>query len=274
MFVCCIVYFIYNFFYYQYSQEHLKCNINNYNIDDMIIIKRTPEYEKLIDNLIDEKSFIFNDDEIKVLKNSQQIFNINNSIDDNKKNISNISNDVYLNCAKQLINNTFDFTDIVKNEEHAIKSINENFDNLNDIRVKDIIEEANDYIHDKNDDIIDVSSNEYIDIKNMLKNDIKKLIGPNCFNMGVLKQNMPLINNYLKNYYQDLYGNKVNADLKDYFIAYYTFINNDDDVGLPVETLIGNSNFVIPDQYKNDSHFTNAYNVDWSRIINPISYSQ
>ena len=60
----------------------------------------------------------------------------------------------------------------------------------------------------------------------MLKNNIAQLIGPNCFNTGVLKQNMPLIKNYLKNYYQDLYGNKIDADLKDYFIAYYTFKKN------------------------------------------------
>lgn len=78
----------------------------------------------------------------------------------------------------------------------------------------------------------------------------------------------------MKNYYQDLYGNKIDADLQDYFVAYYTLINNDDNVGLPVNTLIGTSDFIIPDQYKYDSGFTNAYNIDWNRIINPIGYSQ
>src|SRR3990167_9916984 len=103
-------------------------------------------------------------------------------------------------------------------------------------------------------------------ITKMLKYDIKQTIKPNCFNTGVLKNDMPLIDYYLKNYYQDLYGNKVDANLSDYFSAYYTFINNDDNVGLPVNTLVGHSDFVIPDQYNYDSRFTNAYNIDWDRI--------
>lgn len=252
VFVGVIIYLLYNFFYQQYLQENLKCNINNYDIDDLVIIKRTPEYSKLIDGLIDEKSFIFSDDKLKVLKNPQQIFDISNN-DINNKNISNISDLVYLGCGKQLIDNTFDFNN---------GNNKENFNNISENNKID------------NNNLIDISSKEYTDIKNMLKNDIGQLIGPNCYNTGVLKQNIPLIKNYLKNYYQDLYGNKIDAELKDYFIGYYTLINNPDDVGLPVNTLIGNSDFIIPDQYKYDSHFTNAYNIDWNRIINPISYSQ
>ena len=240
IFIGVIIYVIYNFFNNQYLRENLKCNLNDYNIDDLVVIKRTPEYSKLINGLIDEKSFIFSNDRLNVLKNPQQIFDISKN-QMNHIDISNISDDVYLNCNNQLKNNTFDYNNNNNNME--------NFDNL-----------------------IDVSSKEYTDIKNMLKNDVKKFIGPNCFNTGVLKQNMPLIKNYLKNYYQDLYGNKIDANLTDYFIDYYTLINNDDNVGLPVNTLIGNSNFIIPDQYKYDSQFTNAYNIDWNRIINPLCY--
>ena len=246
VFICVIIYIIYNFFYEQYLRENLKCNLNEYNIDDLIVIKRTPEYSKLINGLIDKKSFIFSENQLNVLKNPQQIFNVSNEKND-KINISNISDNIYIDCKNQLKNNTFDFDN--------------NIDKI-------------DKIENFNNSTKDISSDEYINIKNMLENDIKQLIGPNCFNTGVLKQNMPLIKNYLKNYYQDLYGNKISADLSDYFTAYYTLINNDDDVGLPVNTLIGNSNFIIPDQYNHDSHFTNAYNIDWSRIINPIGYSQ
>lgn len=239
IFIGVVIYIIYVFFNKQYLKENLKCNLNDYDIDDLVIIKRTPEYSKLIDGLIDEKSFIFSDKQINVLKNPQQIFNVDvkNNID-----IKNISDDVYLNCKTQLKNNSFDFP-------HSDNNI-ENFDN-----------------------IIDVSNKEYMDIKNMLKNDIEQLIGPNCYNTGVLRQDIPTIKKYLNNYYQDLYGNKIVADLSDYFSAYYTMINNDDNIGLPVNTLIGNSNFLIPDQYKYDSHLTNAYNIDWNRIINPIGYS-
>lgn len=157
IFVCVIVYIIYDFFNQQYLKEHLKCNIDNYNIDDLVIIKRTPEYSKLIDELIDKKSFIFTDEQIKVLKNPQQIFNVSNN--NNNNNISNISDVVYTKCKNELDENTFDFNNINNND------YKENFDN-----------------------IIDVSNEEYTDIKNMLKRDINKLIGPNCFNTGVLNK--------------------------------------------------------------------------------------
>ena len=244
IFIGVIVYLIYIFYNQENLRENLKCNINNYDIDDLVVVKRTPEYSKLIDNLIDEKSFIFSDSQIKVLKNPQQVFDVSNN-KQNKVNISNISDTVYLGCKNELKKNTFDFNNDNKNNYQ-----NENFDNY-----------------------VDVASKEYTDIKETLKNDINKFIGPNCFNTGVLKQNIPLIKNYLKNYYQDLYGNKIDAELKDYFIAYYTLINNNDNVGIPVNTLIGTSDFIIPDQYNYDSYFTNAYNIDWNRIINPISYS-
>ena len=119
---------------------------------------------------------------------------------------------------------------------------------------------------DFNNNLIDVSDNEYNKIKTKLKDDVNKLIGPNCSNVGVLKNNIPFATNYLKNYYKDIYGNRIEADLSDYFTAYYTLINSDENVGFPVNTQIGHSNFIIPDQYNYDSNFTNAYNIDWDRI--------
>lgn len=257
VFIGVVVYIIYDFFYHENLKENLKCNIDNYDIDDLVVIKGTPEYSNLINDLIDKKSFIFSDDQLKVLKNPQQIFNI--SENENNQDISNISNVVYLNCKNELKKNTFDF-----NDENINENINENVNIGGNI---------NENVNEKFDNLIDVSDKEYENIKNMLKNDINQLINPNCFNTGVLKNNIPPIKNYLKNYYQDLYGNKIDAELKDYFIAYYTLINNNNNVGLPVNTLIGTSDFIIPDQYNYDSHFTNAYNIDWNRIINPISYS-
>ena len=67
----------------QKFEELKKDNIcyGPYDIDDLFIIERTPEYSKLINGLIDEKSFIFSDDKLKVLKNPQQIFDISNNRD-------------------------------------------------------------------------------------------------------------------------------------------------------------------------------------------------
>ena len=38
----------------------------------LVIINRNPEYTKYIDKLINEKSFMFTDEQIKVLKNPNQ----------------------------------------------------------------------------------------------------------------------------------------------------------------------------------------------------------
>ena len=226
VFIIIIVYLLYHIF--NNINTH-KCQIENFDIDNMVVTKRTPEYSKLINNLVDEKSFIFTDEQIKVLKNPQQIFNVTNNSND----ITNISDIIYTDCKGNLDN-----------------QVNQNY----------------------NDELIDVSDNEYNNIQKMLKYDINELIGPNCSNIGVLND-IPPNKNYLKNYYQDLYGNKIEANLSDYFSAYYTLINENDNVGLPVNTLLGHSNFIIPDQYKYVNKLTNAYNIDWERIINPIGYS-
>jgi len=245
IFILVVCYVIFNVLNNQYSLTHEKCDLENFDIDDLVVIKRTPEYSNLIDKIIGEKSFIFSDEQIKVLKNPQQIFKVTN----NNNDIKNISDIIYTNCKGHLDNQV-----------------------------------NNDY----NNDPIDMSDNEYDRIKKMLKDDIGSdipnpnqnpnikdnfSIGPNCTNTGVLKSDMPFTKNYLKNYYKDLYGNRVEANLADYFTAYYTLINSDENVGLPVNTQIGHSNFIIPEQYNYDSHFTNAYNIDWDRIVNPIGYS-
>lgn len=233
IFVLIIGYLIYQVYTNQYNLVNTKCNIDNFDIDDLVVIKRTPEYSSLINDLIDKKSFIFTDEQLKVLKNPQQIFNVTGD-KGNVSDISNISDQVYTNCATQL--------------DSPVTT-------------------------DLNDNPVDFSNKEYTQIKTMLQNDISKTTEPNCFNTGVLKNNIPLIKNYLKNYYLDIYGNRIDADLKDYFTAYYTLINNDDSVGFPVDTQIGHSNFIIPDQYNYEKQLTNAYNIDWDRIINPLGYS-
>lgn len=232
LFIFSIIYVIYVIYNNQYNLEHSKCKLDKFDIDDLVVIKRTPEYSKYIDKMIDDKSFIFTDKQLKSLKNPQQIFKFSN----NEQNIKNISDMVYNNCNKEL-------------------------------------EFFNNDLYDYNNDIIDTSDDQYKLIKNKLKNDIEIITEPNCTNIGVLKNNIPFAKNYLENYYKDLYGNRIKAKLSDYFIAYYTLMNSDENVGFPVDTQIGHSDFLIPEQYNYDSKFTNAYNIDWSRIINPIGYS-
>lgn len=226
-----IIYFLINYFQKDYKENYNKCDLDNLNIDDVVVIKRTPAYSNLINDIIDKKNFIFNEQQIKVLKNPQQIFTVKNNLND----IKNISDLIYTNCKGKL---------------------------------------DNDINGTLNDDIINYSDKNYDLISKELINDIEKTIEPNFFNTGVLRNNIPFSKNYLKNYYKDIYGNRVKSDLSDYFTAYYTLINEDNNIGFPVNTEIGKSNFLIPDQYNTDKHFSNAYNIDWDRIINPISYSQ
>ena len=203
-------------------KENYNCDLDNLNIDDLIVVKRTPEYSELIKNIIDEKKFLFTDEQLKVLNNSQQIFNKKNN------NINNISNVIYTNCKNNLDS-----------------EVNKNYNN----------------------DLINYSDKEYNEMINEFKNDINTPIKPNCYNTSILKNKK-----YLQNYYQDLYGNKVEASLSDYFADYYTNIDNKDNTGLSVNTLPGMSNFLIPEQYFIQNKLTNAYNIDWNRIIHPYSY--
>lgn len=232
IFILGIVYFSMSTYYFNYNEYKTNCELEKFDIDNLVVIKRTPEYAKYINELIDEKSFIFTDEQLRSLKNPQQIFKLSN----NNEDIKNISDMVYNNCNKEL--------EFFKNN-----------------------------IYSYDDDNIDVSDYDYDTIKNELKNDMQIITEPNCTNIGVLKNNIPFAKNYLNNYYKDLYGNRIEANLSDYFTAYYTLMNSNDDIGLPVNTQIGHSNFLIPEQYNYDSKFTNAYNIDWSRIINPLGYS-
>jgi len=78
--------------------------------------------------------------------------------------------------------------------------------------------------------------------------------------------------NYLKNFYYDMYGNVIESNLKDYFIDYMNNYDNNNNTCTGVKTIKGHSAFVIPNQYPTLKYKTNAYNVDWNRIINPLTY--
>lgn len=75
---------------------------------------------------------------------------------------------------------------------------------------------------------------------------------------------------YLKNFYYDMYGNKIESNLQDYLVDYH--FNYDDKNCRSVNTKKGNSGFIIPNQYPTLKYKTNAYNIDWNRIINPLTY--
>ena len=60
--------------------------------------------------------------------------------------------------------------------------------------------------------------------------------------------------------------------MNDYITAYNTTIDETNAKKcLPVKTLKGKNNFIIPNQYDYEKYWTNAYNVDYSRVINPMT---
>ncbi len=210
------------------NNKKYDCKIEDIDLDELVIINRNPEYIKLIDKLIDEKKFIFTDEQLKILKNPNQFYQVKDGV------VTNVSELFYRDCANQL---------------DSVSGTNtEFFENLNDDEKLDL-----------------VASKEYNKILTEFKKNIANTLPPDTTNSAVLSDPK-----YLKNYYLDLYGNNVKSDLIDYYTAYYTTINKENMKDcLPVETLIGKPNFIIPDQYNILKYLTNAYNIDWSRIVNP-----
>lgn len=222
----------------QVKKESFKCDLDKLDIDDLVILNRSPEYVKYINKLIDEKSFIFTDEQLKVLKNPNQFYDVDKKSND----ISNISNKFYVTCKDNL--------------DSPVGKTVEYFEDLSSDSLL------------TSEEILELdSSKEYNNIIKKFKNNIENTIKPDCVNSCVFSNPK-----YLKNYYLDLYGNNVQSNLIDYFADYYTNINTEDpEKCTPVDTLIGQSNFIIPDQYNIQKYFTNAYNVDWSRIVNPYT---
>ena len=87
------------------SDESL-CNLENFDIDDMYIIKRNKEYKKYIDEIIEKKKNFFNEQELKILKNNFQFYNIKD-----KENIKNISNEIYGKCKNKIKNANMSIND-------------------------------------------------------------------------------------------------------------------------------------------------------------------
>ena len=90
----------------------------NYKIklDDIEIIKRSPEYQKLINKLMSEKKELFTPEEIKAMKNKFQFYNTENGID-------NISDEI-LKTFKDYDNEKIEITP--EQNMYITETINEN----------------------------------------------------------------------------------------------------------------------------------------------------
>jgi len=244
---------------YKINQLDKTCNLENFDIDKLHIIKREPEYQKLINNLINEKRYIFTDDELKILKNKFQIYNITNN------DIQNITKLLMSNCKNEL--NTL--TNNYKLSPEELQQVKYNI--LNNI--------------------------EYDTILNNLKTKEEEFYNLNCENTKFLNCNnqknyyYDLFGNniisdtkeYLANYYSTINSsdNKYCVPVKTVPAKKPQAYNIND---LPVTPVPEFSNpfdiqplnedytdYIIPIQYYNDIQQTNIYNIDNERIINPYT---
>lgn len=244
---------------YKIKQSDKICNLENFDVDKIQIIKRVPEYQRLINKLIDEKRFIFTNDELKILKNKFQIYNISDN------DIQNITKILMLNCKNELntLNDNYNYT---PEELQEVK-----YNILNNIEYDRILTN------------LDTKEKEFYDL--------------NCENTGFLKCNnqknyyYDLFGNnilsdtkqYMANYYST-----INSDKDDYCVPVKTIPTkkpeeyNKNQLPITAQPDFDNpfniqplnqdyTDYIIPIQYYNDINHTNIYNIDNSRIINPYT---
>lgn len=234
-----------------------KCKLDKFNIDNLHILKRDKEYSNLINKLINDKKVKFTDKELDILKNKYQFYDVKDKYD-----IKNMSYNVNGNCKNPLIkegtNPVFNNSDVNPNQSENEKENQNDKDNLNKFTSLD----------NGKLDIKLLGDVQYNEILKKLKDDVNK-VPITCSNMEVLNFNK----DYMKNYYYDIYGENVQATLEDYFVNYYSKINTNkfDNECVPVNIKATPNYLLIPDQFYTEKYLTNAYNIDWQRIINPLT---
>lgn len=244
---------------YKIKQSNIACNMENFDIDKMHIIKREPEYQRLINKLLDEKRVIFNDDELKVLKNKFQIYNVTDN------DIQNITKIFMLNCQKNL-NTLNDNYQLTPEELQDVK-----YNILNNIEYERILENLKNNEEDFYE--LDCENTSFLNCNNQ-KNYYYDLFGNNI--LSDTKQ-------YMANYYST-----INSDNENFCVPVKTIpkkkpeaynknflpitdkpdFNNAFDIQPLDEDY---TDYIIPVQYYNDINQTNIYNIDNSRIINPYT---
>jgi len=233
--------------------------LENFDIDKIHIIKREPEYQRLINKLIDEKRYIFTDDELKILKNKFQIYNLT------ENDIQNITKIIMLNCKNNLstLNDNYNLT---PQELEEVK-----YNLLNNHEYNNILNNLE--TNEKEFYDLDCANTKFLDMNNQ-KNYYYDLFGNNI--ISDTKQ-------YLANYYSTINSTdekfcvpvitkpavKPEAyNINDLPITDKPYFSNPFDIQPLNEKY---TDFIIPIQYFNDIQQTNIYNIDNERIINPYT---
>jgi hypothetical protein len=244
---------------YKINQSSKVCNLENFDIDKMHIIKREPEYQKLINNLINEKRYIFTDDELKILKNKFQIYNVSDT------DIQNITKIMMLNCKNKL-DTLSDNYELTPEELEEVK-----YNIFNNVQYEQILDNLDTKEKDFND--LNCENTKFLNLNNQ-KNYYYDLFGNNI--ISDTKQ-------YMANYYST-----INSNDNKYCIPVKTVpvkkpqAYNINDLPITDKPYFSNpfkiqplnedyTDYIIPIQYYNDIEQTNIYNIDNERVINPYT---
>lgn len=231
------------------SGDSGKCNLD---IDNLYILDRNKEYSKYINKLIDNNNNInYTDDEIKIMKNKHQFYNINNN--------DNISNLVLGEC-KDSYGAEGTFGD---GYGYGAEDIDVN------VSMKGGYDVGGGSYYGINSN---VSGGYNSDIKPSIKGagtyskGALETIGTVGF-AGLIDNDECITNGYLTDYYYDLEGNNIKSTLKEY-------VNSDENnICEPVKYNKdgSGSSMIIPDLYDINKNLTDAYDVNWSDVINPLT---
>lgn len=244
---------------YKIKQSNKTCNLENFDIDNIHIIKRVPEYQQLINKLIDEKRYIFTDDELKILKNKFQIYNVSDN------DIQNITKIIMLNCKNELDTITNNYKLTPKELEEAKYNI------INNIEYDRILNNLS--TKEKEFYELDCENTKFLQHNNQ-KNYYYDLFGNNIISDTA---------QYMANYYST-----INSDDNKYCVPVKTVPvkkpegYNKNQLPLTDQPYFTNpfniqplnedyTDYIIPIQYNDDINKTNIYNIDNSRIINPYT---
>ena len=206
-----------------------------YNLDDIVVINRNPEQQKLVSELLDDKKLLYSKDEINILNNKIKFYNVKDGkITNISQNIIDYENNNTMNPLNE--SNIFNMVSTKINNDNLSQST---IDKLNKIST-----------------VPSFQSNKTSTINN-------------CDDIALSDYSC---SNNLNNYYRDIYGNTIKSSMNDYISAYNTTIDETNAKKcIPVKTLKGKNDFIIPNQYDFEKYWTNAYNVDYSRVINPLT---
>ena len=214
------------------NNNNEKCNLD---IDNLYIYDRDKNYNNYINKVIDNNNNInYSKEEIEIMKNKHQFYNLNNK--------NNISNLVLGEC---------------KNSYGYGGGGGSNIIGTYDIGGGSYYGYNSNVTGGFNSDINETEG--YGDIKGSI---IKK---NNINEKG-------LCDNNLDNYYYDLEGNNIISTMQEY--RNNSTSTSTSNKCIPVTTTpptTTTSDMIIPNTYNINKDLTNAYDVNWQKVLNPLT---